>query len=175
MFVSGLPEGKGGEMEKKVRGESQKNQKEDTKPLGQDTEDLKSGRTLDSQGKVFYEAVPAAAAAQQELELPKVNAKTADFLESIVIFFGGTAVVLLLMRAVLVIFGANGGNLLTYLLYTSSYPFVMPFGLGQGQIPVNNSNAVFESIVFIAVYFAVSYGLLKIVRALKAENNKSKD
>lgn len=124
---------------------------------------------LDSRGEVFYEAVPAVATAPKELELPRINTKTADFLESLVIFFAGTAEVLLILRTLLMATGIDGGNILTYLLYASSYPFAMILGSGQGQIPAMNNNVLFENIVFIIIYFVLSYGLIKIIRALRGD------
>jgi len=122
-------------------------------------------------GETFYKAIPATATAPKELDIPRISAKTADFLESIVIFVAGTAELLLILRILLMIVGVNGDNLLTYLLYASSYPFVIVFGSSQGQVPVVNNNAIFENIVFLTIYFIISYGLIKIIRAMKVAKN----
>lgn len=130
---------------------------------------LKNDQKLLGKGETFYEALPAAQAAPKELDLPKIKVSTADFLEGIIIFFAGTVEVLLLLRVVLMIFGVSGGNLLTYLLYAVSYPFVMILSSGQGQVPDMVDGILFENIALMVIYFVVFYASLKIVRALKTE------
>jgi hypothetical protein len=136
-------------MDKKVRGDNKKTQKN---------------------GDTFYEAISATAVAPHEVSLPRVSVKTADFLESVIIFFAGTVLVLLLMRVVLMMFGISGGNLLTYLLYAVSYPFVLILNSGQGQVPSLSNNILYENIAIIVIYSIVFYGTLRIVRAVKAED-----
>ncbi|MEK7447613.1 MAG: hypothetical protein AAB632_02365 [Patescibacteria group bacterium] len=124
-------------------------------------------------GETFYEAISATAVATQEISLPKVSAKTADFLESVVIFFAGTALVLILMRVVLMVFGINGGNLLTYLLYAASYPFVLILNSSQSQIPASTNATLYENIAIIMMYSIIFYGILRIIKALRAEESNN--
>lgn len=124
------------------------------------------------EGELFYESIPAAHVAPRELSFPRVSVRTAEFLENIIIFFSGTAVILILMRVVLMLFGVNGGNLLTYLLYAASYPFVMIFTSGQGQVPSLANEILFQNVALIVMYSIVSYGVIKILRALSAENKR---
>lgn len=131
------------------------------------------GKTPKSRGETFYEAIPTAATAPKELELPKINAKTADFLESIIIFFAGTVLVLLFVRVVIMIFGINGGNLLTYLLYATSYPFVLILSSGQSQVPAFINDVLYENIAIMVIYSIVFYGILRIIRVLRVKENNN--
>lgn len=134
---------------------------------------IKKGKTPNSQGETFYEAVSVTAVNPQEIILPKISVKTADFLESIIIFFAGTVLVLLLMRVVIMILGVNGGNLLTYLLYAASYPFVMIINPSQSQIPSLENSILYENIAIIMMYSIVFYGILRIIKALRAEESNN--
>lgn len=123
-----------------------------------------------SQGDTFYEAMPAAVSAPQEIQLPKISVRTADFLESIVIFFAGMVGVLMMLRIFLMIFGVNGGNLLSYLLYAASYPFVLLLNSGQGQVPEMTNKFLYENIALLVIYLVVFYGLLKLINAFAKAN-----
>jgi predicted neutral ceramidase superfamily lipid hydrolase len=125
-------------------------------------------------GDTFYETIPAVRMPSGELHLPKIKPSTADFLESIIIFFAGTVEILLLMRIVLMTFGVSGdSNLLTYLLYAVSYPFVAVLNSGQGQVSAITSDILYENIALMVIYFVIFYVFLKVVRGLKIENNRS--
>ncbi|RJO60091.1 hypothetical protein C4544_07045 [candidate division WS5 bacterium] len=130
---------------------------------------LKNDPKLLKQGETFYEALPAVKTVPKELELPKIKESTADFWEGIIIFFAGTVEVLLLLRVVLMILGVSGGNLLTYLLYAVSYPFVMVLSSGQGQVPDMVDGILFENMALMVIYFVVFYASLKVIKALKSE------
>lgn len=132
----------------------------------------KSGDILSSQGETFYESIPATAVAPQELVLPKVSVRTAEFLESVVFFFAGTAIVLLMIRVVLMILGVQGGNLLIYLLYAASYPFVFILGSAQQQVPSLTNAVLYENIAIMVVYFVISYGLLKLIKVFKGDRQE---
>ncbi len=121
------------------------------------------------EGRTFYKAVPTAITAPrvQEIELPRISVKTADFLENIIFFTVGTAEVLLFLRVVLMLFGVNGGNLLSYLLYASSYPFVLVFHSSQQQVPLITNQYLYENLAMMVIYFAVFYCLTRIVKAFK--------
>lgn len=118
-------------------------------------------------GRIFYRTIPAVLAPTQQLELPQIKLKTADFIESIIIFFSGTACLLLLLRIVLMILGVNGGNLFTFLLYSTSYPFVFLLNSSQQQVPAMSNQTLYENIVILVIYAVVSYGLLRIIRAVQ--------
>lgn len=124
-------------------------------------------------GKTFYEAVSTTRVASQEVILPKINVKTADFLESIVIFFAGTVLIILIMRVIIMMLGVNGGNLLTYLLYATSYPFIMIINPSQSQIPSFENSILYENIAIIMMYSIVFYGILRIIKALRAEESNN--
>lgn len=132
---------------------------------------IKQRNNKKKKGDTFYEAIPATAVAPQEIHLPKIGVKTADFLDSVVIFFAGTVEVLLTIRVLLMLFGVNGGNLLTYLLYAASYPFVLLLNSGQSQIPEMANNALYENIALLFIYFVVFYGLMKVINAFRERNN----
>lgn len=128
------------------------------------------GDTSNSQGNIFYEVIHATAVMPQEVRLPKIGIKTADFLESVVIFFAGTVEILMIFRITLVAFGITGGNLLTYLLYAASYPFVLLLNSSQSQIPEMANKFLYENIAILLIYSIVFYGLLKIIKALRGVN-----
>lgn len=121
-------------------------------------------------GETFYEALPSTVVVPREVSLPKISTKTADFMESIVLFFAGTVEVLLILRILLMILGVNGGNLLTYLLYAVSYPFVILLNSSQGQIPEMTNNVLYENVALLIIYFMVFYGLIKIINAFRSTN-----
>lgn len=145
-------------MSKEIKEENKKNQKK--------------GETPNSQGEIFYEAISATAVAPQEIHLPRISVKTADFIESIVIFSVGTALVLLLIRVVLMTFGIGGGNLLTYLLYAASYPFVLILNSGQGQIPTLTSNILYENVAIMVMYLVIAYLAIRLIRAMKTNSKE---
>lgn len=124
-------------------------------------------------GELFYESIPVVQVAPREISLPRVSLRTAEFIENVIIFFSGTAVILILMRVVLMMFGVKGGNLLTYLLYAASYPFVMIFTSGQGQVPPISGEVLFQNLALVVAYSVVSYGLIKMLRALSSGDKKA--
>lgn len=117
-----------------------------------------------TQGKTFYEAVPATVAMPKAVHLPKIGSSTETFLESIVIFFAGTVEVLLVSRLIILEFGANGGNLLTFLIYALSYPFMGILASSQGQIPVKGDGFMFEMVAVMFMYFVVSYMAIRAIQ-----------
>ncbi len=127
-------------------------------------------REKKEESNTFYEAIPAAAAGSHELELPRISVRVAEFLEGIIFFSLGTAEILLLLRVILMMFGINGGNLMTYLLYASSYPFVMVVSSNQQQVPLINNQFLYENLAIMIIYFVIFYGALKIIRALKSQH-----
>lgn len=83
----------------------------------------------------------------------------------IVYFIGGALLVLLAMRFVLSLLGANQGNAFADLIYSVSRPFVAPFfGLFNYQMKYGVSRLEFETLVAIAVYAIVIYGIARIVQ-----------
>lgn len=123
-------------------------------------------------GQTFFEAVPATVTVPQEVHLPRVSVGTAEFLESVVFFFAGTAEVLLIFRVVLMILGVQGGNLLTYLFYAASYPFVFILGSSQQQAPSLTNTVLYENLAIMVIYFVVSYCALRLIRAFREDRQE---
>lgn len=79
-------------------------------------------------------------------------------------FITGAVVVLLAMRFGLSLLGANRGNAFADLIYTVSYPFAAPFfGLFGYQVSYGVSRFEIETLVAMAVYALVGYGLVRLV------------
>ncbi len=114
-------------------------------------------------GKTFYSAVPMALNARTTLALPKVSiGSLAPFASHLTLFFFGMAELLLGFRLILMILGVNGGNLLTFLFYAASYPFVFITGSAQSEIPARTLDVGVELLIIMAVYGAVWFVLSKV-------------
>lgn len=82
----------------------------------------------------------------------------------IIWFITGAIVTILAMRFGLSLLGANRGNPFADLIYSLSYPFVAPFfGLFGYQVNYGVSRLEVETLVAMAVYVLVGYGLVKLV------------
>ena len=84
--------------------------------------------------------------------------------ERVVWYFAGVLVTLLAFRFVLSLLGANRGNPFADFIYSFSYPFVAPFfGLFGYQVQYGVSRFEIETLVAIAVYTLVAYGISALV------------
>lgn len=83
--------------------------------------------------------------------------------ERLVYIIGGTLLALLGLRVLLSLLGANTANAFANLIYTITYPFVVPFfGLFGYEVEYGVSRLEIETIVAILVYAAVIALIAKI-------------
>ena len=83
---------------------------------------------------------------------------------------GITSVVLALIavRFVLALLGANPDNTFANLVYTITYPLVVPFfGLFGYQLQLGVARFEFESLVAMLVYGLIGYGLARMTSAAR--------
>lgn len=105
---------------------------------------------------------------QQEYKQKKVLFHTYQ----IIWYILGVIEALLIFRTILKILGANPNSGFTYLIYTLSAPFAVPF---QGILQINYEEGhVFEWTTFIAmiVYVVVAYGLIQLFQLIKPTTPK---
>lgn len=101
-----------------------------------------------------------------QAEEPKQNV-----LARIITFIGGVLLVVLTLRFILVLLGANPNNAFADFIYSISYPFVAPFfGLFSYELEYGVSRLELSTIVAIAVYALVIYGLTRLVTINRPEN-----
>jgi hypothetical protein len=106
-------------------------------------------------------------------EVPKKDytAKKAIFRSYQVIWYIlGLIEVLLAFRILLKIFGAEGGSGFTSFIYSISNPLAQPFAGIFGV--TSGSGMVFEwsTLVAMAVYAIVAYGIVKLIQLIKPTN-----
>jgi len=91
--------------------------------------------------------------------------------ERVIYFLMGLLTAVLAIRFILSLLGANRDNGFADLIYSVSYPFVAPFfGLFGYEVQYGVSRFEIETLVAVAVYALVGYGLIKIIRiARKAD------
>jgi hypothetical protein len=83
----------------------------------------------------------------------------------IVNVIGTVIMVLLLLRFVLMLFGANRGNVVVDLVYNLSYPFALPFfGMFRYQVNYGFSRFEFETLIAIAVYGFITWLIVYLIR-----------
>ncbi|MBC8159870.1 MAG: YggT family protein [Roseiflexaceae bacterium] len=81
-----------------------------------------------------------------------------------IIYFIATAIaVLILLRFTLLALGANAENAFANLVYGLSGLFVAPFTTLFGQPTFGNSVFEISSLIAIAVYYLLAWGIIKIV------------
>lgn len=84
--------------------------------------------------------------------------------ERIVYYITGVLLTLLAFRFVLSLLGANRGNAFADFIYSLSYPFVAPFfGLFGYNVQYGVARFEIETLVAMAVYGLVGYGIAKLV------------
>lgn len=91
--------------------------------------------------------------------------------ERVIYYITGVLLTLLAFRFVLSLLGANRGNVFADFIYGLSYPFVAPFfGLFGYTVQYGQSRFEIETLVAMAVYALLAYGIVKMVRiARKAD------
>ncbi len=90
--------------------------------------------------------------------------KTQNLLARIIWFIAGVLIVLLALRFVLSLLGANTNNSFASFVYNTSYPFVAPFfGLFSYQQTFGVSNVEIFTLVAIAVYVLIAWGIVRLV------------
>jgi len=145
-------------MQEKVRGAENKDKKE---------------------GETFYESIPMTVSAPKALNLPKINKvnviSIVAFLEISLWFAFGMAEVLLFARTLLIWGGDKGGNLLSFLVYSLSYPFVLLINPNAEQIPQRVPEMIPESVSIMFVYGVIAYVLFKLINVLTEFDGERKD
>jgi len=137
----------------------------DTRTLEETTVSAPTSQQVIRKTKVV---VPQAAtgAQKQDYQTKKVIFRTYQ----IIWYILGIIEVLLAFRVLLKIFGADGGTGFTSFIYAISNPFALPFagifGITAG------SGMVFEwsTLVAMAVYAIVAYGLVRLFQLIKPTN-----
>lgn len=90
--------------------------------------------------------------------------------ERIVYYITGIVLTILAFRFVLSLLGANRDNGFANFIYSFSYPFVAPFfGLFGYKVQYGVSRFEIETLVAIAVYALVAYGIAKMIRIARKE------
>lgn len=91
--------------------------------------------------------------------------------ERVIYYIMGVLLALLAFRFVLSLLGANRDNGFANLIYSLSYPFVAPFfGLFGYDVQYGVARFEIETLVAMAVYALLAYGIAKLVRiARKAD------
>lgn len=91
--------------------------------------------------------------------------------ERVVYYILGILMAVLAFRFVLSLLGANRDNVFAGLIYGISYPFVAPFfGLFGYRVQYGVSRFEIETLVAMAVYALLAYGIVKLIRiARKAD------
>ena len=88
--------------------------------------------------------------------------------KQIIWFIGGLLFSLLAARFLLLLFGANLGNGFANFIYSITNPFVSPFyGIFNKDLQYGSSQFDFESLIAIIVYYALFYGITKLVDLTK--------
>lgn len=80
----------------------------------------------------------------------------------------GVLEVLLAFRFVLKLLGANPAAGFTNFIYSLSYPFTLPFSTVFGTTSVSGSVFEWTTLLAMAVYWLVAFGLIKILTMSKA-------
>ena len=80
----------------------------------------------------------------------------------------GVLEVLLAFRFVLKLLGANPAAGFSNFIYTLSYPFTLPFSTVFGTTSVSGSVFEWTTLLAMAVYWLVAFGLIKILTMSKA-------
>lgn len=89
-------------------------------------------------------------------------------LERIIYYIMGLISTVLAIRFVLSLLGANTANSFANFIYSVSYPLVAPFfGLFGYKVQYGVARFEIETLVAIAVYAAVGYGIVQLIRIIR--------
>lgn len=101
---------------------------------------------------------------------PEVREPDTDFvsgstlLARIISLIGGIIVALLGLRFLLMLLGANRGNVLVDFIYSASLPFVKPFfGMFNYHEQIGVSRFEFETLIAMLVYALLTWGLVRLL------------
>jgi len=83
--------------------------------------------------------------------------------KQVIYFVFGVVNVLLALRFVLLLFGANQASSFVRLIYGLSHPFVLPFLGIFGEPTFDGSVIEWSSLVGIAVYMLIAYGIARVI------------
>ena len=89
-------------------------------------------------------------------------------IKQVIYFIFGAINVLLVLRFVFLLLGASETSSFIQFIYSVSQPFVAPFLGIFGEPSLGNSVVEWASLVAIAIYTLVSYGLARIVELIYA-------
>ncbi len=90
--------------------------------------------------------------------------------ERVVYFITGILLTILAFRFVLSLLGANRENGFADFIYSFSYPFVAPFfGLFGYDVQYGISRFEIETLVAMAVYALIAYGIVRMIRIGRKE------
>jgi len=90
--------------------------------------------------------------------------------ERVVYYISGVLLALLAFRFVLSLLGANRANGFADFIYGATYPFVAPFfGLFGYKVEYGVSRVEIETLVAMAVYALIAYGIAKMIRIARKE------
>ena len=90
--------------------------------------------------------------------------------ERVIYYIAGVLLTLLAFRFVLSLLGANRSNGFADFIYGATYPFVAPFfGLFGYNVQYGVSRFEIETLVAMAVYGIVAYGIAKMIRIARRE------
>ncbi len=91
-------------------------------------------------------------------------------IERVIYYITGVLLTLLAFRFVLSLLGANRENPFADFIFGVSYPFVAPFfGLFGYDVQYGVSRFEIETLVAIAVYALLAYGIVKLIRIVRHE------
>ena len=108
-------------------------------------------------------------AVRQQTSATTAVASGATLAQRVIRYITGAVMALLALRFVLALLGANQGNGFADFVYTLSYPFVAPFfGLFGYQMQYGVARLEIETLVAMAVYALVGFGLAKLAGIRKA-------
>jgi hypothetical protein len=89
-------------------------------------------------------------------------------IKQVVYFIFGAINVLLVLRFVFLLLGASEASSFIQFIYSLSQPFVAPFLGIFGEPSLGNSVVEWASLVAIAIYSLVSYGIARVVELIYA-------
>ena len=117
--------------------------------------------------RVITEDEPAR---RETTQVTEARATGSTIVERVIWYIAGVLLVLLAFRFVLALLGANQSNGFANFIYDTSHPFVSPFfGLFGYNTQYGVSKLEVYTLVAMAVYAIVAWGLAKLVTINRAE------
>ncbi len=105
------------------------------------------------------------AATERAVAVDRAGTSTA---ERVIYYITGVLLTILAFRFVLSLLGAERGNVFADFIYSLSYPFVSPFfGLFGYTVQYGQNRFEIETLVAMAVYALLGYGIAKLVRIVR--------